>query len=156
MAFLVPLLRSAGALVVGWPGALPRVQLAVQQPGGGGTSFGSCDPAAAGAVRPRTSTASPPHQCGGSRQVPTASIASCAQGFWRIPKAAAARRRGGSLGAAVVSRPAVEGTADSSSNGGAGGRGQDADAAAGGGGGGVVLIEQEGPAWTEIVWDKVG
>ncbi|CAN0125097.1 unnamed protein product, partial [Scytosiphon promiscuus] len=104
-AFLVPLLRSAGALVVGWPGALPRVQLAVPP---GGSSFGSRDPAA-GAVRPTTSAVAPPPRCGCSREVPTASIASRAQELWRLPKAAASRRSRSSLGAALVSRPAVEG-----------------------------------------------
>lgn len=146
VAFLVPLLRSAGALVVAWPRALPRVQLAAQP---GGNSFGSHDPAGR-AVRPTTSSAATAPGCGCSRQPPTASIASCAQGFWRLPKAAAARRSGGSLSATLVSRPAVEGTADSSNGG--GGRSRDGGGADGGG---VVLIEQEGPAWTEIVWDKV-
>lgn len=45
----------------------------------------------------------------------------------------------------MASWPAVEGTG----SGGARSRGAAADNAR------VVLIEQEGPAWTEIVWDEV-
>lgn len=52
----------------------------------------------------------------------------------------------------MASWPSVEGT-DSSSGGEGGERKRDAADAAGGAG--VVLTEQEGPAWTEIVWDEV-
>lgn len=77
----------------------------------------------------------------------------------------------GSLRATVASWPAVEGAESdgSSSSSSSGGRAVRGEGGGGDGGsakglygsniqraaGGVVLIEQEGPAWTEIVWDEV-
>lgn len=145
VAFLVLFLRPAGALVAVRPGA-QRLQARLAQ--ARSTTSATSGAAAAGVSARR---------CGCSRLPPTGSAVSRAQDLWRAASTAAeTRRRGGrragggsSLSATVAPWPAVEGT-DSSSGGGA--RKRDAAAA---GGGGVVLIEQEGPAWTEIVWDEV-
>lgn len=74
----------------------------------------------------------------------------------------------GSLYASVASWPAVEGAESDGSSSRMGGRAVSGDGGAEGGSakglhgsniqraaGGVVLIEQEGPAWAEIVWDEV-
>ncbi|CAM9629357.1 unnamed protein product [Ectocarpus sp. 12 AP-2014] len=136
-AFLVVLLlRAAGALVVG---KLGSVLLARAANARGRNSVRSSRPTAAPTAAAR---ARPPPRWGCSRR--PAGPASLAQDLWR----------GSSLlSSTVASWPSVEGTADGSRNGGPSG---DKDRAVGakGGGRGWTLKEQEGPAWTEIVWDE--
>ncbi|CAB1096949.1 unnamed protein product [Ectocarpus sp. CCAP 1310/34] len=136
-AFLVVLLlRTAGALVVG---KLGSVLLARAANARGRNSVRSSRPTAAPTAAAR---ARPPPRWGFSRR--PAGPASLAQDLWR----------GSSLlSSTVASWPSVEGTADGSRNGGPSG---DKDKAGGakGGGRGWTLKEQEGPAWTEIVWDE--
>ncbi|CAM9533457.1 unnamed protein product [Ectocarpus sp. 4 AP-2014] len=132
-AFLiVVLLRAAGALVVG---KLGSVLLARAADARGRNSVRSSRPTAA----PTAAGAQPPPRWGCLRR-PTGP-ASFTQDL----------RRGSSLlSSTVASWPSVEGTADG--NGGP----SDKDRAGGakGGGRGWTLKEQEGPAWTEIVWDE--
>lgn len=161
VAFLVVLsLPPAGALVVVNPGAQQlRVGRALQNSAlkSRASTRSACRSTG---VRPAPTTSvsagaavAAPGGCGCSRLLPMGSVASRAQDLWRISTAAAAARRSsrGSLGATVASWPAVEGTGSSSSD---DGRARSSKGA-GAGKGRVVLIEQEGPAWTEIVWDEV-
>lgn len=158
VAFLVLLsLPPAGALVVVNPGAR---QLRVRRAPKNSALNSSPSSSSSCSRRPTTTVsagaaAAPRGGCGCSRLVPTGSIASRGQDLWRISTAApaAARRSSrGSLRATVASWPAVEGTGSSSDDGRA--RSSSSRAAAADNGR-VVLIEQEGPAWTEIVWDEV-
>ena len=138
------------------------------------SSLSSCNAAsralAASATAASTSSPPPPWRCL-SPQL-TENDTSRARGSLN-GSAAARRRRGmGELRATVASWPAVEGAASdgssSSSSSSSSGEGRRAVRGEGVGGdkgpyssttqraaGGVVLIEQEGPAWTEIVWDEV-
>ncbi|CAM9726940.1 unnamed protein product [Ectocarpus fasciculatus] len=135
-ALLVVLfLRAAGALVVG---KLGSVLLARAANARGRTSVRSGRPTAA----PTAARAQPPPRWGCSRR-PTGP-ASLGQDL---------RRRSSLLSSTVASWPSVEGTADSNRNdGGPSGKGTAGGGAKGGRG--WTLKEQEGPAWTEIVWDE--
>lgn len=172
------LLRSVGALVVSSPAATAaatsRTRAALTYRGYPTTTSYLGGSAAANRLPTTAAVARAPARACCRSRLPSMSASNTVR---RRRTAVAAHRKrvcGASLSATIASSlPAVEDAADSGptaprSNGneasageGLGERLQISDDDAGPGlatasrSSGVVLIEQEGPAWTEIVWDQV-